>query len=187
MGTANTEIRRRSGGIRVETERSRLAVAAARNARRLRMPGFLADLEARAGLKVHEDDVVDGEWAVRAVLRSLDTFHAMMAGEVAALRALRDFEAVNTGDRATAEDAVARAVPAVSPVLLCVEPSGLYMTASAPQVAARGGDWWVSLANRDEDVVVAMSADGSAGVLLDEDTYSGHLPRRWTIAYWIPR
>lgn len=165
-------------------QRARLRLLKARNARRLRTPEYLADLRRSAGLEVTEADMVDGEWGARAAKRAFAVVFGTAPDWAPTLDRFPDFGAVWTRDRAVALDAVSRAVTSVRPTLLHADQTHLRLTVRVPSLAQREAAWWVALAHDEDRQIVAHNDDGSAGLYLESDTFSGHQPRNWTVAFW---
>jgi hypothetical protein len=165
-------------------QRARLRLLMARNARRLGTPEYLADLRRSTGLELTEADMVDGEWGARAAERAFAVVFGRAPERAPSLARFPDFGAVWTHDREVALGAVSRAVASVRPTLLHADQTHLLLTVRVASLAQRDAAWWVALADDEDRQLVAHSADGSAGLYLDSDTFSGHQPRNWTVAFW---
>jgi hypothetical protein len=156
----------------------------ARNARRLRTPEYRADLRRIAGLEVTEADMADGDWGARAVKRALAAVFGTAPERATSLDRFPDFGAVWTRDRAVALGAVSRAVVSVRPTLLHADQSILGLAVRVPTLPQGDAAWWLALADDGDKQLVAHSDDGSAGLYLASDTFSGHQPRNWTVVFW---
>lgn len=175
------------------SDRPRVAVLLLRNTRRLRTPGFLDDLRRRFDLDRSASDVVDGEWSLRAIDRAFGALDRAAEEGADGLARFEDYAAVWTLDRAVAVREVARGLEVVRPsVFHPGDGDGSHMTVRAPELAARGAEWWVAAADADDNVLVGLADDGTAALCVDSDTESGHRPREWRVTFWsggppIPR